>query len=151
MNKLIYIGIGIFILLLVFFVPKYINGNATAPGDSKLSSDIAKVEVYHFHATRQCYTCKTVGALAEETVNTYFADELKSGKLVFASVNIELPENKALADKYEAKGSSLIIGTYGKDGSFVKEENTNVWYKISDKADYMNYLKGVIEGKLAGN
>ena len=94
MNKLIYIGIGIFILLLVFFVPKYINGNATALGDSKLSSDIGKVEVYHFHATRQCYTCKTVGALAEETVNTYFADELESGKLVFAHVNVDLPENK---------------------------------------------------------
>jgi hypothetical protein len=151
MNKLIYIGIGIFILLLVFFVPKYINGNATAPGDSKLSSDIAKVEVYHFHATRQCYTCKTVGALAEETVNTYFADELKSGKLVFASVNIELPENKALADKYEAKGSSLLIGVYGEDGSFSKQEDTEVWYKIDNKEDYMSYLKGVIEQKFSGN
>ena len=151
MNKLIYIGIGIFILLLVFFVPKYINGNATAPGDSKLSSDIEKVEVYHFHATRQCYTCKTVGALAEETVNTYFADELKSGKLVFASVNIELPENKALADKYEAKGSSLLIGVYGEDGSFSKQEDTEVWYKIDNKEDYMSYLKGVIEQKFSGN
>jgi len=151
MNKLIYIGIGIFILLLVFFVPKYLNGNATASGDSKLSSDIEKVEVYHFHATRQCYTCKTVGALAEETVNTYFADELKSGKLVFASINIELPENKALADKYEAKGSSLLIGVYGKDGSFSKQEDTEVWYKIDNKEDYMSYLKGVIEQKFSEN
>ena len=151
MNKLIYIGIGIFVLLLVFFVPKYIKGNATALEDSKLSPDIEKVEVYHFHATRQCYTCKTVGALAEETVNTYFADELKSGKLVFASVNIELPENKALADKYEAKGSSLLIGVYGEDGSFSKQEDTEVWYKIDNKEDYMSYLKGVIEQKFSGN
>jgi len=150
-KKLIYIAIGIFILLLVFFVPKYINGDATATSNSKISSDIEKVEVYHFHATRQCYTCKTVGALAEETVNTYFADELKSGKLVFASVNIELPENKALADKYEAKGSSLLIGVYGEDGSFSKQEDTEVWYKIDNKEDYMSYLKGVIEQKFSGN
>jgi hypothetical protein len=151
MNKLTYIGIGIFILLLVFFVPKYINGDATAPSNSKISSDIEKVEVYHFHATRQCYTCKTVGALAEETVNTYFADELESGKLVFASVNIELPENKVLVDKYEAKGSSLLIGVYGKDGTFSKQEDVNVWYKIDNKEDYMIYLKGVIEQKFSGN
>ena len=151
MNKLIYIGIGIFILLLVFFVPKYINGNATASGENKLSSAIEKVEVYHFHATRQCYTCKTVGAYAEETVNTYFADELESGKLVFASVNIELPENKALADKYEAKGSSLLIGVYGKDGTFSKQEDTDVWYKIDNKEEYMSYLKNVIEQKFLGN
>jgi len=151
-KKLIYgIAIGIFILLLVFFVPKYINGDATATSNSKISSDIEKVEVYHFHATRQCYTCKTVGAYAEETVNTYFADELKSGKLVFASVNIELPENKALVDKYEAKGSSLLIGVYGKDESFSKQEDSAVWYKIDNKEDYMNYLKGVIEQKFSGN
>jgi hypothetical protein len=151
MNKLIYIGIGIFILLLVFFVPKYINGDATATSNSKISSDIEKVEVYHFHATRQCYTCKTVGALAEETVNTYFADELESGKLVFAHVNVDLPENKELVDKYEAKGSSLLIGIYGKDGTFSKQEDSAVWYKIDNKEDYMDYLKGVIEQKFLGN
>jgi hypothetical protein len=151
MNKLIYIGIGIaVVLLLVFMLPKYFNGNVTA-SNSEISGEIEKVEVYHFHATRQCYTCKTVGAYAEETVNTYFADELKSGKLVFASVNIELPENKALVDKYEAKGSSLLSGVYGKDGTFSKQEDSTVWYKIDNKEDYMSYLKGVIEQKFLGN
>jgi hypothetical protein len=150
-KKLIYgIAIGIFILLLVFFIPKYMNGNVTVSA-TKISSDIEKIEVYHFHATRQCVTCKTVGAFSEETINTYFSNELKSGKLVFAHINVDLPENKALVDKYEAKGSSLLIGVYGKDGSFSKEEDTNVWYKIDNKTDFMNYLKGVIEQKLAGN
>jgi len=150
-KKLIYgIAIGIFILLLVFFIPKYMNGNVTVSA-TKISSDIEKVEVYHFHATRQCVTCKTVGAFSEETINTYFSNELKSGKLVFAHINVDLPENKSLVDKYEAKGSSLLIGVYGKDGSFSKEEDTNVWYKIDNKTDFMNYLKGVIEQKLAGN
>jgi len=151
MNKrYIYAGIGIaVVLLLVFMLPKYFNGNVTA-SESKISGEIEKIEVYHFHATRQCYTCKTVGAFSEETVNTYFADELKSGKIVFAHVNIDLPENKALVDKYEAKGSSLLIGVYGKDGSFSKQEDTNVWYKIDNETDFMNYLKGVIEQKFSG-
>jgi hypothetical protein len=151
MNKIAYIGIGIVVvLLLIFIIPKYFNGNVTASG-AQISGEIEKVEVYHFHGTHQCYSCKTVGAYAEETVNTYFANELESGKLVFASVNIELPENKALADKYEAKGSSLLIGVYGKDGSFSKQEDSAVWYKIDNKEDYMSYLKGVIEQKFLGN
>jgi len=151
-NRLIFYGlaIGIFILLLVTFIPKYLNGNTAASG-TQISGDIEKVEVYHFHATRQCVTCKTVGAFSEETVNTYFANELKSGKLVFAHVNIDLPENKALVDKYEAKGSSLLIGVYGKEGSFSKTEDTNVWYKIDNKTDFTNYLKGVIEQKFSGS
>jgi len=149
-KKYIYVGIGIAVfLLLVFTIPKYFTGNVTASG-AQISGDIQKIEVYHFHATSQCVTCKTVGANAEATVNTYFANELKSGKLVFAHVNIDLPENKALVDKYEAKGSSLMIGMYGKDGSFSKQEDTTVWYKM-DKTDSMNYLKGVIEQKFSGN
>jgi len=150
-KKYLYAGIGIVIvLLLIFTIPKYFTGNVTASG-TEISGDIAKIEVYHFHATRQCYTCKTVGNYSEETVNAYFADELKSGKLVYAHVNVDLPENKELVDKYEAKGSSLLIGVYGKDGSFSKQEDTAVWYKIDNETDFMNYLKGVIEQKLSGN
>lgn len=152
MNKKLLYGfaIGIFIFLLVFFIPKYMNGDVTASG-TPISADVEKIEVYHFHATRQCYTCKTVGAFSEETVNTYFSNELKSGKLVFAHVNVDLPENKALAEKYEAKGSSLLIGVYGKDGTFSKQEDTNVWYKIGNKEEFTNYLKGVIEQKFSGS
>ena len=151
-KKLLYgIAIGIFVLLLVFFIPKYMNGNVIASSGSKISSDIEKLEIIHFHGTHQCYSCKTVGAYAEETVNTYFSDELKSGKITFQHINAELPENYELAKKYGVKSASLWIGAYYKDGSFSKQEDTNVWYKIDNKTDFMNYLKEVIEKKLSGN
>jgi outer membrane murein-binding lipoprotein Lpp len=108
------------------------------------------VEVIHFHATRQCYSCKMVGSLAEKTVNTYFNDELNSGKLVFAHVNTDLPENKEFVMKYGATGSSLWIGTY-VNGTSNKEQDMKVWYKISDEQDYLNYLKGVLEKRLEGD
>jgi len=112
---------------------------------------IDKLEIYHFHGNHQCYSCLTVGDYAEETVKTYFADELESGKIIFGHINAELPENRDLVMKYGATGSSLWIGVYRKDGSFSKEENINVWYKINNKEEYMAYLKGIIEQKLAGN
>jgi uncharacterized lipoprotein NlpE involved in copper resistance len=149
MKKLI-----VFLIVAVLFVAgcankSQIDGNVIA--DSELPINIEKLEIYHFHGTHQCYSCKTVGAYAEETVNTYFADELKSGKLVFDHVNRDFPENVELTKKYGVAGSSLMIGIYDKEGNFHSEENTNVWYKISDKADYMNYLKVIIEQKLTGN
>ncbi len=119
------------------------------PGNNP-SGSVEKVEIYHFHATRQCYSCITLGAYAEETVNTYFAPELASGRVVFGHVNVDLPENKALVEQYGPTGSSLWIGVYNKTG-FYKEENVNVWYKIGNKDDYMVYLKGVIENRLAGD
>ena len=150
-KKLVYgIIIGVFVLLLIIFIPKYLNGNVIADNNQKISSDIEKIEIYHFHGTNQCYSCITMGNMAEETINTYFSKELKSGKLVFGHINGELPENSPLVKKYGATGSSLWIGVTYKDGTFTKEENTNVWYKISNKEDYMNYLKGVIEQKFLG-
>jgi hypothetical protein len=119
--------------------------------ENMISDTIEKIEIYHFHGTHQCSSCIAVGQLAEETVNTYFADEVKSGKIVFGHINIDLPENKLLAGAYGVTGSSLWIGTYTKDGKFSSEENVKVWYKINDKPAYMDHLKGIIGQKLAGN
>ena len=145
---------AIIFLILTLFVAgclnnSQINGNAVA--DASASAEVDKLEIYHCHGPNQCYSCKTVGAYAEETVNTHFADELKSGKIVFGHINGDLPENRDLVIKYGVIGSSLWIGTYTKEGRFSAEQNVNVWYKISDKSAYMDYLKGVIKQKLAGN
>jgi len=125
------------------------NATGDAISEPNISSRVEKVEIIHFHGTHQCYSCITVGAYAEETVNTYFSEEVNSGRVSFAHVNAELPENKELATKYGVTGSSLWIGVYDQNG-FRKEENVNVWYKINDKQAYMDYLKGVINETLAG-
>ncbi len=126
-----------------------INGSSVA--DAVEPIEVDKLEIYHFHGTHQCYSCITVGDYAEETVNTYFADELKSGKIVFGHINGELAENRDLVAKYRVNSASLWIGTYTKDGKFIAEQNTNVWYKVNDKEDYLAYLKGIIEKRLAGD
>lgn len=112
---------------------------------------VTKLEVFHFHPTRQCISCVTIGDYANATLTTYFADELASGKIVFRHINGELPENQAEVERYGASGSSLWIGVYTSDGTFYPEENLKVWYRTDDKGRFMDYLKGVIEKRLAGD
>jgi hypothetical protein len=122
-----------------------------APGTSapeSLSGE--RVEVYHFHGNQQCPTCIAVGDLAEETVNMHFKDQLASGRLVFAHVNFELPENTALAQKYGVTGSSLWIGVYDANG-FHKQQDLDVWYLIDDKDQYGKHLSGIITKRLNGD
>jgi len=126
------------------------NTDNAASAMSNSASDVQKVEVFHFHGTHQCYSCITVGSLAEKTVNTSFKDELDSGRLVFGHINAELEENGDLVAKYGVTSASLWIGTYYVNGTFVKEENVNVWYKINDEAGYMEYLKGILQKRLRG-
>jgi hypothetical protein len=115
-----------------------------------INSTVERVEVYHFHGNQQCTSCIAVGDLAEKTVNTNFKDELASGRLVFTHVNAELPENRALAEKYGVTGSSLWIGVYDGNG-FHKKEDVRVWSLISDKDAYMTYLSGIISKRLSGD
>ncbi len=121
--------------------------NVTLSSSSPNSAD--KVEVMHFHPTKQCYSCKTLGDYAAKTVNESFPNEVASGRLVYQNVDFSLQKNAALVKKYGVTGSSLWIGVY-KGGNFTKEENVNVWYKIDNETDYKEYLTKVIRKRLDG-
>ncbi len=129
------------------------DGGNNAENSTEISDNITvqKVEIYHFHAALQCYSCKTMGAYAEETVNLFFSEQKKSGQIVFDHINIELPENAELVKKYGVAGSSLWIGVYDSSGGFYKEENVDVWYMIDDKDGYLLYLKLIINKRLEGD
>jgi hypothetical protein len=114
------------------------------------NSLVERVEVYHFHGNRQCSSCIAVGDLAEETVETRFRDEVAFGRLVFAHINVELPENYDLAAKYGVTGSSLWIGVYDGSG-FHKKEDVRVWTLIGNRDAYIDYLSGVLTRRLNGD
>ncbi len=144
-----------FLIFLLVILISLINGNNNDVENNYITLTNKEyknisLEVYHFHGNNQCVSCIAVGDLAEKTINTYFKEELETGKIEFAHINGELEENRDLVLKYEATGSSLWIGTY-LDGKFNKEENTRVWYKINNEQDYMTYLKSEIEKRLSGD
>jgi frataxin-like iron-binding protein CyaY len=109
-----------------------------------------RVEVIHFHGTHQCNSCKMVGALAKKTVETYFKDELESRRITFADVNGQLAKNQEVVRKYGAMSASLWIGTY-VDGEFHCEQDLNVWRKIENEGEYLDYLREVLDKRLSGD
>ncbi|KUL01174.1 MAG: Uncharacterized protein XE10_1128 [Methanoculleus marisnigri] len=126
-------------------------GGADAVTISPLNGTVTKVEVIHFTAPNQCYSCVVLGDYAEETVKTHFPGELDSGKVIFDHVDVADPEKKEIVERYGATGSSLWIGTYDDQGGFSKEEDIRVWYKLNDKPGFMQYLKTLIGMRLAGD
>jgi hypothetical protein len=127
------------------------SGKVTTTTQSKgnPNNTVERVEVMHFHPAQQCYSCRTLGEYSNETVNIFFAPELASGKLVFREVNLDLPENADLVKKYDVTGSSLWVGVYDANG-FHKEQNVNVWYKINNETEFVQYLQPIIRERLNG-
>lgn len=150
MKKLYLLLIIIFAIGLIFGCDNSKNAISESSSNTPIAKQVEKIEVYHFHGASQCFSCRTIKEFAEKTVNTYYQDLIESGKMEFRSINAELSENKEVTTKYGATGSSLWIGTY-INGEFHKEQNTNVWYKVGDEEDFLNYLKGVLDKRLLGD
>lgn len=116
----------------------------------KVNEDSPKadeVEVFLFHATRRCSTCVAIGKFSTETVYEYFQPELQAGKIKVGEINIDLPENKELAKKFQASGSALFINAIynGQDNI---SEDVMVWRLASDETQFKNYLKNKINDLL---
>ena len=67
------------------------------------------IEVFDFHTTNRCVTCKSIESNTKYTLDTYFSDEVKSGKIAFQVVNIDEDDNYELAKKFKASGTSLFL------------------------------------------
>lgn len=112
---------------------------------SNIQSD--KIEVFVFHNTQRCISCINLGKYAEETIETKFSNEFNSGKIVFKEINLDLPENKELGNKFQASGSSLYINAI-KDGKDNISYESKLWMLVTDKQKFIDYLETKIKSLL---
>ena len=106
-----------------------------------------KVQVFLFHATRRCSTCIAIGRFTGEAVNERFQNELESGQVEFREINIDLPENKELAQKFQAGGSALYFNAT-KDGTDHIEQDIKVWSLVGSTAQFKDYIENRINNLL---
>lgn len=106
--------------------------------DAKVAKSTEDSGIYYFHGDRKCKTCKSVGAQAKKV-----AAELN---VTFYDVNIDQVENKELAKKFQATGSSLMI-KHAKSGKI--EDLTNFAFRnaINKPQDYIAKLKSTLKSE----
>lgn len=68
-----------------------------------------KVEVLYFHLTRRCVTCQAVETVSADAVHELYAEEVKEGKVVFKSLNIEDKATEGDAERAKATGQCLLV------------------------------------------
>jgi len=126
----------------------YPNHTNTPPPDTS-SGPVDRVELVYFHRAQRCHGCIYAETTTRYTVETYFADELASGKVTFEVFNVEDKENATTVDKYGAFTSSLFINTI-KDGTDHIEEVTEIWFLLDDDEAFVEALRSKIEKSLKG-
>ena len=115
------------------------TNTSTAYPMSSVETVADKLEIYYFHRTVRCYSCKTIGQYVREAMEDEYSEEIESGLIDFRELNVELPENKEIAQKYQASGSSLFINRIIGNIDNI-EQDVNVWRLLKDEKQFKEYL-----------
>jgi hypothetical protein len=111
--------------------------NAQTNKKDTKSTTSAKVEAYYFHYSSRCVTCKTVEAEAKADI-----ENLYGGKVTFQSVNLDDESSKALAEKLQVSGQTLLIV---KGDTKINITNEGFMYARSNPEKFKSIIKEKVD------
>ena len=118
------------------------TNNSTGPAD--------RVDVVYFHRTQRCYTCRYAEEGTRYTLETYFEEEMDSGRVTFQVINVEDEKNTDIVEKYNNASYLTLCINAVKDGIDHIEEVTDIWLVIGDDDAFVEIVKNKIEESLTG-
>lgn len=95
-----------FLLCLALVLP-FFPVQAGETTSSSSSDQTEKIEVYYFHFTARCITCKAVEAQTQENLTALFPNLIKQSKLSFSfqSVNLDDVSSEKIANKLQVEST----------------------------------------------
>jgi hypothetical protein len=137
-----------FVLLLAVLFFNSCSGASTKSTDDA-NSQIDGLKIYAFHGTRQCTTCKNMKAYTKATLDKYFKNEMKSGKIEFKIIDVDDEANYAIAEKFEATGTALMINDVSNQKDNIEDWSDFAFeYAPGSQAEFERELKIRISQKL---
>jgi hypothetical protein len=136
MKKIIFAGF----ILLIF---SGISCNAQ-PEKKRTASATSgnEVEVYYFHMTVRCVTCKAVEAEARKNIEILYPELIKAGKISFTALNLEESTGKAFANNLGVNSLTLLIV---KGDQKINITNEGFLYALSKPDKFKEIIKEKID------
>jgi hypothetical protein len=100
------------------------------------------VEVYYFHMTMRCMTCKTVEAEARKNIEILYADQVKAGKISFTALNLDEATGKSMGEKLGVNSQTLLIV---KGDQRINITNEGFLYAVSQPQKFTEVMKSKID------
>jgi hypothetical protein len=108
-----------------------------------------KLQIVYFHAEHRCPTCISIEENTKNTLNTYFAAQMKDGTIKLQVLDVSDEKNEKLVVKYEADGSGLFLTRIdGKKETTTDFTNFAFSYSRNQAEKFISGLKAEIEKNL---
>ena len=132
----------LFISILLITLAGISCNSQTNKKQAPVVSKNGDVEVYYFHMTTRCVTCKTVEAEARKNIEILYHDLVKAGKISFTALNIEEPNGKSIGERLGVNSQTLLIV---KGDTKINITNEGFLYAVSQPQKFAEVMKSKID------
>jgi hypothetical protein len=135
------------ILFFSFLLIAGCTGYGQQNAGTKETDAKAKVLVYFFHGTHRCTGCINAEKATVAVLNELYKEQQDKGIIKFQSVNIEEPQNKLLAEKYQVAWNMLLFVPVSNETGKVELTEQAFAYG-SDPEGLKPYIKAALDPML---
>jgi hypothetical protein len=100
------------------------------------------VEVYYFHMTNRCVTCKTIESEARKNIEILYPSQVKNGKISFIALNIQEAPGKEIGARLGVNSQALLIV---KGDQKYNITNEGFLYAVSKPDKFREVIKGKVD------
>ena len=107
MNRAKSLTIGLFTVLMmsgIFGCNAQTSENAES---NVVQSD--NIEVYYSHFNKRCATCNAVESETKLAIEALFGEKLEKGEISFTALNLDVEDDKKIADGLKISGQTLLL------------------------------------------
>jgi hypothetical protein len=107
------------------------------------------IEVFYFHTTNRCFTCKAIEMHSKKTIDLHYANVNGSKESVkYQAFNLENPGNKQLREEFKAFGSSLYLRVNNGENSEIVDLTRFGFMNARNEEKFITGLKTEIDKHL---
>jgi hypothetical protein len=99
------------------------------------------IVVYYFHSTQRCASCRKIEAYTREAVETFFAEDLEKGRVVWKLVNTDEKQNKHYRKDYHLYTKSVVVSEVINGKQERWKNLPKVWELLGDKPGFLLYIQ----------
>jgi len=133
------------LITLLFCVGTSPQTQSSSKGKSpQVAQATDKVIVYYFHGNYRCASCMTIERYTRESVESFFADEIKRGQIELRIINADLPVNKHYIKDYKLFTRSVIVSDIAQGKEKRWKNLQKVWELLHKEKNFKAYVKDEI-------
>ena len=132
------LGFALFSLLYAGWLTFSNSNEKTGTGTQTVPD--GTVVVYFIHGRAKCPTCDLILAHTRKTLETTFAEETRTGRLVLVQVDVEKPGNEHFMEDFNLFTTSIVLYAKKRDGEPFWRNLDKAWELAEDEDAYKAYF-----------